>query len=125
MDLLFGLVLLLFIFLGILTFFEIMFMEWLKNKNYKYVKLLRFLDVSYIFMLISLIAFYQYIEYIFYCVSTLFILVYFIVLIYDFYKKKISNKDFIINFLYFFIDTFLMFIIIFSIVSFIKDLPSV
>ena len=57
-----------------------------------------------------------------YLIYLLFIMIYFGILIYDFWKKKITKKDFIIYFFYFFVDIALLYLIMILILS---NLPSI
>ena len=60
-----------------------------------------------------------------YLIYLLSIMIYFGILIYDFWKKKITKKDFIIYFLYFFIDIILIIILLHLIMILMSDFPSV
>ena len=80
---------------GLFTFFEICILKlFFKIENLKYVKLLKILEITMI--IISCITFIS-----LKIPIILLSLIYFIVLIYDFYKKKIDIKNFIINFIFF------------------------
>ena len=87
---------------GLFTFFEICILRlFFKIENFKYVKLLKILEVTVI--IISCISFISL------KIPLIFLsLVYFIILIYDFYKKKIDIKNFIINFIFLFVDFYVM-----------------
>ena len=84
---------------------------------WRYIKLLllywrgRYGFFSTFILTIISIDFYLYIniETFLYLIYSLSIITYFGILIYDFYKKKITKKDFIIYFLYFFIDIALIY----------------
>ena len=91
---------------GLFTFFEICILRlFFKIENFKYVKLLKILEVTVI--IISCISF------IFLKVPLIFLsLIYFIILIYDFYRKKIDIKNFIINFIFLFVDFYVMNLVI-------------
>ena len=124
MDILVFLFLKLFIFWAILTIFEVAVISSMKVTTFKYIKLLKFLEFFYVVLTIISIDFYLYIDienfsYFYYSLS---IIIYFGILIYDFWKKKITKKDFIIYFLYFFIDIVLMYLVMILILS---NLPSV
>ena len=87
---------------GLFTFFEICILGlFFKMENSKYIKLLKILEITVI--IISCISFIS-IEILIVFLS----LIYFIVLIYDFYKKKIDTKNFIINFVFLFVDFYVM-----------------
>ena len=114
----------LFILWAILTIFEVVVISSMKVSTFKYVKLLKFLEFFYVVLIIIQINFYLYINiesclYLIYSLSTI---IYFGILIYDFWKKKITQKDFIIYFLYFFIDIVLIYLIMVLILS---NFPSV
>ncbi|WP_405351635.1 hypothetical protein [Fusobacterium animalis] len=124
MDILVFLFFKLFIFWAILTIFEVVVISSMKVSTFKYVKLLKFLEFFYVVLTIISIDFYLYIDienfsYFYYSLS---IIIYFGILIYDFWKKKITKKDFIIYFLYFFVDIALMYLIMILILS---NFPSV
>ena len=73
---------------------------------------LKFLEISYVILTITSIDFYLHIgtklfSYLIYLLS---IMIYFGILIYDFWKKKITKKDFIIYFIYFFINVVLVYL---------------
>ena len=124
MDILVFLFFKLFIFWAILTIFEVAVISSMKVTTFKYIKLLKFLEFFYVVLTIISIDFYLYIDienfsYFYYLLS---IIIYFGILIYDFWKKKITKKDFIIYFLYFFVDIALMYLIIILILS---NFPSV
>ena len=102
----------LFILWAILTIFEVAVISSMKVSTFKYVKLLKFLEFFYVVLTIISIDFYLYIDienfsYFYYSLS---IIIYFGILIYDFWKKKITKKDFIIYFIYFFIDVVLVYL---------------
>ena len=114
----------LFILWAILTIFEVVVISGMKVSTFKYVKLLKLLEFFYVVLIIIQINFYLYINvgiflYLIYSLSTI---TYFGILIYDFWKKKITKKDFIIYFLYFFIDIALIYLIMILILS---NFPSV
>ena len=124
MDILVFLFFKLFIFWAILTIFEVAVISSMKVTTFKYIKLLKFLEFFYVVLTIISIDFYLYIDienfsYFYYSLS---IIIYFGILIYDFWKKKITKKDFIIYFLYFFVDIALIYLIIILILS---NLPSI
>ena len=115
----------LFILWAILTIFEVVVISGIKVSTFKYVKLLKFLEFFYVVLIIIQINFYLYInnvEIFLYLIYSLSIITYFGILIYDFWKKKITKKDFIIYFLYFFIDIVLIYSIMILILS---NFPSV
>ena len=102
----------LFIFWTILTIFEVAIIHSMKVSTFKYIKLLKFLEIFYVISKVTSINFYLHIEpkvfsYLIYLLS---IMIYFGILIYDFWKKKIIKKDFIIYFIYFFIDVVLAYL---------------
>lgn len=114
----------LFILWAILIIFEVAVISSMKVTTFKYIKLLKFLEFFYVVLTIISIDFYLYIDienfsYFYYLLS---IIIYFGILIYDFWKKKITKKDFIIYFLYFFVDIALMYLIIILILS---NFPSI
>ena len=124
MDILVFLFFKLFIFWAILTIFEVAVISSMKVTTFKYIKLLKFLEFFYVVLTIISIDFYLYIDienfsYFYYLLS---IIIYFGILIYDFWKKKITKKDFIIYFLYFFVDIALIYLIMVLILS---NLPSI
>ena len=102
----------LFFFWAILTVFEVAVIHSMKVSTFKYIKVLKFLEISYVILTIISIDFYLYIgtEVFSYLIYSLFIIIYFGILIYDFWKKKITKKDFIIYFIYFFIDVVLVYL---------------
>ena len=114
----------LFILWAILTIFEVVIIGGIKVSTFKYVKLLKFLEFFYVVLIITQINFYLYIniEIFLYLIYSLSTIIYFGILIYDFWKKKITKKDFIIYFLYFFIDIVLIYLIMVLILS---NFPSV
>ena len=124
MDILVFLFLKLFFFWAILTVFEVAVIHSMEVSTFKYLKLLKFLEFFYVILTIVSIDFYLHIgpkvfSYLIYLLS---IMIYFGILIYDFWKKKITKKDFIIYFLYFFIDIVLIYLIMVLILS---NFPSV
>ena len=114
----------LFILWAILTIFEVVVISSMKVSTFKYVKLLKFLEFFYVVLIITQINFYLYIniEIFLYLIYSLSTIIYFGILIYYFWKKKITKKDFIIYFLYFFIDIVLIYLIMVLILS---NLPSI
>lgn len=127
MDILVFLFFKLFIFWAILTIFEVAVINSLKVSTFKYIKLLKFLEIFYVILTIISIVFYLYINveifsYFYYSLS---IIIYFGILIYDFWKKKITKKDFIIYFLYFFIDITLIIALLHLIMILMSDFPSI
>ena len=114
----------LFFFWAILTVFEVAVIHSMEVSTFKYIKLLKFLEISYVILTITSIDFYLHIgpkvfSYLIYLLS---IMIYFGILIYDFWKKKITKKDFIIYFFYFFVDIALLYLIMILILS---NLPSI
>ena len=112
MDILVFLFFKLFIFWAILTVFEVAIINSMEVSTFKYIKVLKFLEIFYVILTIISIDFYLYIgtklfSYLIYLLS---IMIYFGILIYDFWKKKITKKDFIIYFIYFFIDVVLVYL---------------
>ena len=87
---------------GLFTFFEICILKlFFKIENLKYIKLLKILEITVI--IISCISFISL------KILLIFLsLIYFIVLIYDFYRKKVDIKNFIINFIFLFVDFYVM-----------------
>ena len=69
-------------------------------------------EIFYVILTIVSIDFYLHIgtKVFSYLIYSLFIMIYFGILIYDFWKKKITKKDFIIYFIYFFIDIVLVYL---------------
>ena len=127
MDFLVFLFLILFFFWAILTIFEVTIISRMEVSTFKYIKLLKFLEFFYVILIIILIDFYLYINveifsYFYYSLS---IIIYFGILIYDFWKKKITKKNFIIYFLYFFIDITLIIALLHLIMILMSDFPSV
>ena len=91
---------------GLFTFFEICILRlFFKIENFKYVKLLKILEITvFLFAFIMLTSL---------KIPTILLsLIYFIILIYDFYKKKIDIKNFIINFIFLFVDFYVMNLVI-------------
>ena len=124
MDFLVLLFFILFFFWAILTIFEVTIISRMKVSTFKYIK---FLEFFYVILIIILIDFYLYINveifsYFYYSLS---IIIYFGILIYDFWQKKITKKNFIINFLYFFIDITLIIALLHLIMILMSDFPSV
>ena len=125
MDFLVLLFFILFFFWAILTIFEVVVISSMKVSTFKYVKLLKFLEFFYVVLIIIQINFYLYInnvEIFLYLIYSFSAITYFGILIYDFWKKKITKKDFIIYFLYFFIDIALIYLIMILILS---NFPSI
>ena len=127
MDFLVLLFFILFFFWVILTIFEVTIISRMKVSTFKYIKLLKFLEFFYVILTIISIVFYLYINveifsYFYYSLS---IIIYFGILIYDFWKKKITKKDFIIYFLYFFIDITLIIALLHLIMILMSDFPSI
>ena len=117
----------LFFFWAILTIFEVTIISRMKVSTFKYIKLLKFLEFFYVILIIILIDFYLYINveifsYFYYSLS---IIIYFGILIYDFWEKKITKKNFIIYFLYFFIDIALIVALLYLMKILMSDFPSV
>ena len=114
----------LFILWAIVTIFEVVIIDSIKVSTFKYIKLLKFLEFFYVVLIIIQINFYLYIntEIFSYLSYSLSVIIYFGILIYDFWKKKITKKDFIIYFLYFFIDITLIYLIMILIL---RNFPSV
>ena len=102
----------LFILWAIVTIFEVVIISGMKVSTFKYIKLLKFLEFFYVVLIIIQINFYLYIntEIFSYLSYSLSVIIYFGILIYDFWKKKITKKDFIIYFIYFFIDVVLVYL---------------
>ena len=127
MEILAFLILKLFFFWAILTVFEVAVIRSMKISTFKYLKLLKFLEIFYVILTIVSIDFYLYIgpKVFSYLIYSLFIMTYFGILIYDFWKKKITKKDFIIYFLYFFIDITLIIALLHLIMILMSDFPSV
>ena len=127
MEILAFLFLILFFFWAILTIFEVTIISRMKVSTFKYIKLLKFLEFFYVILIIILIDFYLYINveifsYFYYSLS---IIIYFGILTYDFWEKKITKKNFIIYFLYFFIDVTLIIALLHLIMILMSDFPSV
>ena len=112
MDILVFLFFKLFIFWAILTIFEVIVINSMEVSTFKYIKVLKFLEFFYVILTIISIDFYLHIgpKVFFYLIYLLSIMIYFGILIYDFWKKKITKKDFIIYFIYFFIDVVLVYL---------------
>lgn len=127
MEILAFLFLILFFFWVILTIFEVTIISRMKVSTFKYIKLLKFLEFFYVILIIISIDFYLYINveifsYFYYSLS---IIIYFGILIYDFWEKKITKKNFIIYFIYFFIDITLIIALLHLIMILMSDFPSV
>ena len=127
MDILVFLFLKLFFFWAILTIFEVAVIYSMEVSTFKYIKLLKFLEFFYVVLTIISIDFYLYIrpKVFSYLIYSLLITIYFGILIYDFWEKKITKKDFIIYFLYFFIDIALIVVLLYLIMILMNDFPSV
>ena len=112
MDIFVFLILKLFFLWAILTIFEVIVINSMKVSTFKYLKLLKFLEIFYVILTIVSIDFYLHIgtKVFSYLIYSLFIMIYFGILIYDFWKKKLTKKDFIIYFIYFFIDIVLVYL---------------
>ena len=112
MDILVFLFFKLFIFWAILTVFEVAVIHSMKVSTFKYLKLLKFLEIFYVILTIVSIDFYLHIgtKVFSYLIYSLLITIYFGILIHDFWKKKITKKDFIIYFIYFFINVVLVYL---------------
>lgn len=117
----------LFILWAILTIFEVVIISGMQVSTFKYIKLLKFLEFFYVVLIIIQINFYLYIntEIFSYLSYSLSVITYFGILIYDFWKKKITKKDFIIYFLYFFIDIALIVALLYLIMILMSDFPTV
>ena len=102
----------LFFFWAILTIFEVTIISRMKVSTFKYIKLLKFLEFFYVILTIISTDFYLYIrpKVFSYLIYSLLITIYFGILIHDFWKKKITKKDFIIYFIYFFINVVLVYL---------------
>ena len=127
MEILAFLFLILFFFWAILTIFEVTIISRMKVSTFKYIKLLKFLEFFYVILTIISTDFYLYIrpKVFSYLIYSLLITIYFGILIYDFWKKKITKKNFIIYFLYFFIDITLIIALLHLIMILMSDFPSV
>ena len=114
----------LFILWAIVTIFEVVIISGMKVSTFKYIKLLKFLEFFYVVLIIIQINFYLYIntEIFSYLSYSLSVITYFGILIYDFWKKKITKKDFIIYFLYFFIDITLIYL---TMILILRNFPTV
>ena len=114
----------LFILWAIVTIFEVVIISGMQVSTFKYVKLLKFLEFFYVVLIIIQINFYLYIntEIFSYLSYSLSVITYFGILIYDFWKKKITKKDFIIYFLYFFIDITLIYL---TMILILRNFPTV
>ena len=127
MDILVFLFFKLFIFWAILTVFEVAVIHSMKVSTFKYIKVLKFLEFFYVILTIISTDFYLYIRpkvfsYLIYLLS---IIIYFGILIYDFWKKKITKKDFIIYFFYFFVNIALIIALLYLIMILMSNFPSV
>ena len=114
-------------FWAILTVFEVAVIRSMKISTFKYLKLLKFLEIFYVILTIISTDFYLYIrpKVFSYLIYSLLITIYFGILIHDFWKKKITKKNFIIYFLYFFIDIALIVVLLYLIMILMNDFPSV
>ena len=112
MDIFVFLILKLFFLWAILTIFEVIVINSMKVSTFKYLKLLKFLEIFYVILTIISTDFYLYIrpKVFSYLIYSLLITIYFGILIHDFWKKKITKKDFIIYFIYFFINVVLVYL---------------
>ena len=117
----------LFILWAILIIFEVAVISSMKVTTFKYIKLLKFLEFFYVVLTIISIDFYLHIgpKVFSYLIYSLVIMTYFGILIYDFWKKKITKKDFIIYFLYFFVDIALIIVLLYLIMILMSNFPSV
>ena len=117
----------LFFFWAILTIFEVAVIRSMKISTFKYLKLLKFLEFFYVILTIISTDFYLYIrpKVFSYLIYSLLITIYFGILIHDFWKKKITKKNFIIYFLYFFIDIALIVVLLYLIMILMSIFPSV
>lgn len=117
----------LFFFWAILTIFEVTIISRMKVSTFKYIKLLKFLEFFYVILTIISSDFYLYIrpKVFSYLIYSLLITIYFGILTYDFWEKKITKKDFIIYFIYFFIDITLIITLLHLIMILMSDFPSV
>ena len=110
-----------------MTIFEVAVIRSMKISTFKYLKLLKFLEIFYVILTIISTDFYLYIrpKVFSYLIYSLLITIYFGILIHDFWKKKITKKNFIIYFLYFFIDIALIVVLLYLIMILMNDFPSV
>ena len=117
----------LFFFWAILTVFEVTIISRMKVSTFKYIKLLKFLEFFYVILTIISSDFYLYIrpKVFSYLIYSLLITIYFGILVYDFWEKKITKKNFIIYFIYFFIDITLIIALLHLIMILMSDFPSV
>ena len=117
----------LFFFWIILTIFEVVVIYSMEVSTFKYIKLSKFLEFFYVILTIISTDFYLYIrpKVFSYLIYSLLITIYFGILIYDFWEKKITKKNFIIYFLYFFIDITLIIALLHLIMILMSDFPSV
>jgi len=127
MEILAFLFLILFFFWAILTIYEVTIISRMKVSTFKYIKLLKFLEFFYVILTIISTDFYLYIrpKVFSYLIYSLLITIYFGILIYDFWEKKITKKNFIIYFLYFFIDVTLIIALLHLIMILMSDFPSI
>ena len=127
MEILAFLFLILFFFWAILTIFEVTIISRMKVSTFKYIKLSKFLEFFYVILTIISTDFYLYIrpKVFSYLIYSLLITIYFGILIYDFWEKKITKKNFIIYFLYFFIDIALIVALLYLMMILMSDFPSV
>ena len=127
MGILVFLFLILFFFWAILTIFEVTIISRMKVSTFKYIKLSKFLEFFYVILTIISTDFYLYIrpKVFSYLIYSLLITIYFGILMYDFWEKKITKKNFIIYFLYFFIDITLIIALLHLIMILMSDFPSI
>ena len=94
MDILVFLFLKLFFFWIILTIFEVIVVNSMKVSTFKYIKLLKFLEFFYVILTIVSIDFYLHIgpKVFSYLIYSLSIMIYFGILIHDFWEKKITKN---------------------------------
>ena len=111
MDFLVLLSLILFFFWAILTIYEVTIISRMKVSTFKYIKLLKILEILFFLMIffgeILFIAF---------------TFLYFLVLFSDFKKKIISKEELIINTLFYFTDILLIILVMLLILG---NLPSI
>jgi len=94
----------------ILGFLEIFLVEKIFNINMKYIKLLKIFELITPFIAIINSQGTEKIAGIVLPIFFLLSLIYFIVLVYDFFKGKIDGNEFIMNFIFYFIDMIFTFL---------------
>ena len=102
----------------ILTFLEILFVKKnLKYKNIKYIRLLKIFELITPFIALIISQGPRQVVGMTFLVFFFLSLTYFGILVYDFFKGKIDGNEFIINFIFYFLDVIFTFLSILLAVS--------